>query len=528
MPADPVLTIQTSLSRLGFTPGRLDGLFGVRTRTAMEAAGVGSTSLDEAVTALTERVAVEVDTIPMLTAAQVQALAPHFPASWAGPLNAALIAGHITPDRLPMFLAQIAHESAGFATLTEYASGSAYEGRADLGNTQSGDGRRYKGRGVIQLTGRANYRRYGKLLGIDLEAHPSEAATAGPGFLIAAWYWLDHGLNHLADDDDFEAITRKINGGLTHQTEREAWLEKAQALFPQGVGVETPAPEAPLELIDTPTLVPDTETTPPETARPPQTPTPILDRAPAPDPTPPLSSPPPIATSPSDHLEDLMPDPSTAIAQPDTRDRPLKDWLKEHFSKKKEQRDKRRALLRKAFESVRGTLTGAYIVMLEEIEAEGGDPEEALEHAVSIFLDVAVDAMVDTVDANAEYKPIKHPELREWLKEHDGPFIRRMFKAVRTAFELNRARKQGVRMTGIRLIPHLIPPMRLVAESVVQNSQGTVIEGAAIEATPARPATNTGSAAARRMRRVKEGDHHATGRGDFSAADLPTRSGVEQ
>ncbi|MEE9926480.1 MAG: hypothetical protein PBV01_24520 [Brucella anthropi] len=64
--------------------------------------------------------------------------------------------------RIVHFLAQLAHESDGFCAMEEYASGAAYEGRADLGNTQTGDGKRFKGRGPIQLTGRANYRAFAK------------------------------------------------------------------------------------------------------------------------------------------------------------------------------------------------------------------------------------------------------------------------------------------------------------------------------------------------------------------------------
>src|ERR1700704_2715751 len=79
------------------------------------------------------------------------------------------------------FLAQLAHESGELRYMEELASGSAYEGRKDLGNTQPGDGKRYKGRGPIQLPGRANYRAAGKALGYDLEGMPELAARPEVG-----------------------------------------------------------------------------------------------------------------------------------------------------------------------------------------------------------------------------------------------------------------------------------------------------------------------------------------------------------
>ena len=87
--------------------------------------------------------------------------------------------------RKTAFLAQLAHESAELRFMEEIASGAAYEGRKDLGNTQPGDGKRYKGRGPIQLTGRANYKKFGDLLGLDLVNNPTIAATPEVGFRVA-------------------------------------------------------------------------------------------------------------------------------------------------------------------------------------------------------------------------------------------------------------------------------------------------------------------------------------------------------
>lgn len=135
------------------------------------------------------------------------------------------------PNRLAHFMAQLAHESGGFRYMEEIASGQAYEGRANLGNTQPGDGKRYKGRGPIQLTGRANYRAYGRTLGIDFERHPEIVAMPSIGLHVALEYWRSRNLNALADADNIEAITRKVNGGLNGFAERKAYLAKAKGLL---------------------------------------------------------------------------------------------------------------------------------------------------------------------------------------------------------------------------------------------------------------------------------------------------------
>ena len=128
--------------------------------------------------------------------------------------------------RLAHFMAQLTHESGGFRYMEEIASGAAYEGRADLGNTAPGDGKRFKGRGPIQLTGRANYRAYGKRIGIDLERHPEIAAIPSIGLHTALEYWKVNGLNALADQDDVVAITRKINGGTNGLADRKERLSQ--------------------------------------------------------------------------------------------------------------------------------------------------------------------------------------------------------------------------------------------------------------------------------------------------------------
>ncbi|MEO8713751.1 MAG: peptidoglycan-binding protein [Acetobacteraceae bacterium] len=134
-----------------------------------------------------------------------------------------------TPPRIAHFVAQVAHESDGFCTTEEYASGAAYEGRADLGNTQPGDGMRFKGRGLIQLTGRANYASAAGRLGIGLVADPDLAAVPATSLRIACDFWATKKINTPADRDDIITVTRLVNGGLNGIDSRRAYLAKAKA-----------------------------------------------------------------------------------------------------------------------------------------------------------------------------------------------------------------------------------------------------------------------------------------------------------
>jgi putative chitinase len=136
-----------------------------------------------------------------------------------------------TELRLIHFLGQTAEESAGYRTLVEYGNGEEYEGRRDLGNIMRGDGPRYKGRGMIQLTGRSNYRTYGNILHYPLEQNPELAATPEVAVQTALEYWKQRNLNFYADRDDINDITRKINGGLNGLQSRQAFTDRADNIF---------------------------------------------------------------------------------------------------------------------------------------------------------------------------------------------------------------------------------------------------------------------------------------------------------
>src|SRR5690625_1827752 len=147
--------------------------------------------------------------------------------------NAMRAANITTVNRAAMFAAQIGHESAGLVYMEELASGAAYEGRRDLGNTQPGDGRRFKGSGPIQLTGRANFTKFSKWAASkghtkdpNLFVNKPHLVRTNPvyGFLAASWYWTvaRPALNRLSDAKDLNGATRAINGGLNGLADRRA------------------------------------------------------------------------------------------------------------------------------------------------------------------------------------------------------------------------------------------------------------------------------------------------------------------
>lgn len=137
--------------------------------------------------------------------------------------------------RMAAFLAQVGHESGQLRWVREIWGPTdaqrKYEGRADLGNTAPGDGRKYCGRGLIQITGRANYAACGEALGLDLINQPELVELPQHAAMSAAWFWKQKGLNDLADKDLFNTITRRINGGLNGLPDRlEIWGRAREVL----------------------------------------------------------------------------------------------------------------------------------------------------------------------------------------------------------------------------------------------------------------------------------------------------------
>lgn len=177
-----------------------------------------------------------------LTFAQLHAILPYSrqrAREFLPHLNAAMAANGITtPARACAFIAQLGHESGSFLYVKELASGRAYEGRADLGNTQKGDGVRFKGRGLIQVTGRDNYIACSLALFGDrrLLEHPELLEEPKHAVDSAAWFWRTHGLNAHADKFDMHRITKIINGGYNGLAERLAMYRDARkVLMDEGV-----------------------------------------------------------------------------------------------------------------------------------------------------------------------------------------------------------------------------------------------------------------------------------------------------
>jgi len=191
----------------------------------------------------------------MITLQQLQQILPdneHVEA-WHTALSGILPDYEInTPERIAAFLAQCAHESAGFKAIKENLNYKAtsllkvfpkyfktaeqaeryahnpemianlvYANRMGNGAEASGDGFRYCGRGLIQLTGHDNYQAFADSIDCDIDTLPEYLATFEGAVQSAAWFWETNNLNQLADQQDIVALTKRINGGTIGLADRK-------------------------------------------------------------------------------------------------------------------------------------------------------------------------------------------------------------------------------------------------------------------------------------------------------------------
>ena len=213
----------------------------------------------------------------IITPVQLLRIAPRCPdaVAWTRALNEAMRERDIdTPIQAAHFLAQIAHESSeltrlveglnyttperirdtwptrfwlpsakeptqppvrrdarGFVRAPVLLASYVYAGRNGNGAESTSDGFRFRGRGPIQITGRSNYARCGQALGLPLIEQPDLLTDPDVGARAAAWYWTDRKIGPLADANDIEAVTRKINGGTHGLEDRRRYLQTAMRVL---------------------------------------------------------------------------------------------------------------------------------------------------------------------------------------------------------------------------------------------------------------------------------------------------------
>ena len=159
---------------------------------------------------------------------------------WADPLSAAMALYDIdSPLRQAAFIAQCGHECGRFVWLREIWGPTAKQRLYEpftpkskaLGNTQPGDGFRYRGGGLIQITGRYNYRVTGQKIGVDLEGNPDLIAEPSTAALAAAQFWSDRNFNAYADAGAFLTLSRAINLGNPNSTAQPEGMDDRNLLY---------------------------------------------------------------------------------------------------------------------------------------------------------------------------------------------------------------------------------------------------------------------------------------------------------
>lgn len=168
-----------------------------------------------------------------------------------------------TPARVAMFIAQCGHESNNFRVLSENLNYSAkalnaifgkyferagrdaepyhrkprkianviYANRMDNGDTDSGDGWRFRGGGILQLTGRYNYTKFGEDVEMSPEAAVEYVRTKKGALDSACWFWDTNDINKYADARDVKGATKRINGGYIGLEDRQKHYHHAMEVL---------------------------------------------------------------------------------------------------------------------------------------------------------------------------------------------------------------------------------------------------------------------------------------------------------
>jgi predicted chitinase len=228
---DAVALMQGCLCRTGFDTKGIDGHFGHGTEQSLRRFQKHKNLPVSGVCTADSRIALRMEEddplrapAPVIASITVDKVRDMFPAqtrrssiaTYLQPVLDALgNAGLDDRDMVVMALATIRAETEGFEPIEEWGDGAAYEGRKDLGNLHNGDGARFKGRGFIQLTGRANYAKYGMVVGSPLEDQPNLANDPKIAAALLALYLRDrHALvKYAIFGGDLKQARKLVNGG---------------------------------------------------------------------------------------------------------------------------------------------------------------------------------------------------------------------------------------------------------------------------------------------------------------------------
>jgi predicted chitinase len=234
-----VKDLQRRLKELGFNPGAIDGDFGPAVRAALVAFQKSKGLLADGIAGPRTFFALGLQkssklpsVVDKVTATIVSKMFPYAPVDnikkyLPSVLKALEDEGIGDKNMVLMALATIRAETGRFLPIDEGKSKyntspgghpfNLYDNRTDLGNKGEGDGDKFKGRGFIQLTGRSNYTKFSKALGLgtQLVKNPDMANDPEIAAKILALFLKDKEgrIKEALLDNDLRLARKLVNGG---------------------------------------------------------------------------------------------------------------------------------------------------------------------------------------------------------------------------------------------------------------------------------------------------------------------------